>query len=96
MRQPVSSADERQPPEPVVLRQRTEPFFFARLEPAFALELPQLVKAPSGILGHVLPFERPVEERLQPAEAPVRRDDAASVRLVRVALRIRDCRAASE
>ncbi len=60
--------DEPKPPEPVVLRQRTEPLFFAGFEPSFSLELPQLVNALSGILRQISLVERPIEERLEPRD----------------------------
>jgi hypothetical protein len=82
--------DDPEPPEPIVPRQRAEPFFFARLEPALPLELSQLVHSLGRILRQILPLDGPVEERLEPAQTAVRRDNTSSLRLVGVALRIHD------
>ena len=60
MRQPVSSpATKRSRQSQSSLVNARSPFFFARLEPAFALELAELVNALSRILGQVLASSRP-------------------------------------
>jgi hypothetical protein len=82
--------DDPEPPEPIVLRQGAQLFLFARLEPPFSLELPALVNPLGGTLGQVLPIDGPVEERFEPAETTVGWDDASSLRLVGVALRVHD------
>jgi len=54
--------DDPKPPEPIVVRERSEPFLLARLEATFSLEFAELVYALCRILGGVLAFDGPVVE----------------------------------
>ena len=67
----LQRSDEAEPPQPIVLRQSTKPFFFAWLQPALAFEFAKLVNALSRARRQILTLDCPVEECLEPTETTV-------------------------